>query len=219
MLYVFALVGAALGTGLVFFTYQYLQKSAAATIVEQRKALDKQIASVDAELETLLQYRDSYASAAQYKQLASTLEALRNELEGDKEKLKGLESKLDELQTTVELKESHQQEVKSSRDEDEERLEKLMEDYQAISDESVDLEQQLAQSMRNLDAVMGEVDFTDEHKAMVDELSEALSLAGETLRNLLTDYQAVNERLTLLREQHTDLEDEYTKLVEQQLGE
>ena len=33
------------------------------------------------------------------------------------------------------------------------------------------------------------------------------------------EYSGVNERLLTLTQQHKDLEEEYTKLVEQQLGE
>jgi chromosome segregation ATPase len=219
MLFIIAIAAAAVGSALIFGAYQYLQRSTASAMVGQRQELDAQIAEVGADIEKLLVYKDSYASRLQYQQLAGTLSSLKADLENDREKLKGLESKLDEAQTTVELKESHQQEVKSSHEEDEEKLESLMDQYQAISDESIALEQDLAQSMKNLDALMADVNFSEEHKEILDALSEALSMAGETLRNLLTDYQSVNERLTLLREQHTDLEDEYTKLVEQQLGE
>jgi hypothetical protein len=38
------------------------------------------------------------------------------------------------------------------------------------------------------------------------------------LRDLIIDYQGLNERLDNLKGQHADLENEYTKLVEQQLG-
>ena len=52
-----------------------------------------------------------------------------------------------------------------------------------------------------------------------EDLNRALSDGGALLRDLITEYQSVNERLDMLRIQHEDLEEEYTKLVEQQLGE
>ena len=73
--------------------------------------------------------------------------------------------------------------------------------------------------MKNLESILGEVTLTDDQKAELDKLNDALSSAGENMRTLITEYESVNERLKMLREQHEDLEEEYTKLVEQQLGE
>ena len=81
------------------------------------------------------------------------------------------------------------------------------------------LEQQLANSMKNLDQLMNDVQLSETQRALLDDLSSALSGAGERMRDLLTEYNTVHERLELLQQQHRDLEDEYTRLVEQQLGE
>ena len=65
---------------------------------------------------------------------------------------------------------------------------------------------------------MNEVQLTDAQKAVLQELSNTLTNSGSVLRDLLTEYESINERLNMLKLQLNDLEDEYTKLVEKQLG-
>jgi predicted nucleic acid-binding Zn-ribbon protein len=63
-----------------------------------------------------------------------------------------------------------------------------------------------------------EMPMTADQKAVFQALSDTLSSASSRLRDLIIDYQGLNERLDNLKGQHADLENEYTKLVEQQLG-
>jgi uncharacterized coiled-coil protein SlyX len=60
--------------------------------------------------------------------------------------------------------------------------------------------------------------MTADQRALFQELSNALTAASAQLRDVIVDYQAVYERLDALRSQHADLEKEYTKLVDLQLG-
>ena len=203
----------------IFFAYNFLNKRSAVSVGKQRDKLLADIGELSGELEDLLKYKDSYCAKGQYATVTKRLEERQKDLENEKAALKELESRLDEAQTNVEQKESHQQELKSSREEDEIKLEEILTSYSDISSESISLEQKLAQSLKNLDSISEEVELNDDQKAILEDLSSALSNAGENLRNLLMEFETVNERLTLLREQHEDLEDEYTKLVEQQLGE
>jgi predicted nuclease with TOPRIM domain len=61
--------------------------------------------------------------------------------------------------------------------------------------------------------------MTQSQREMFLGLQSTVEEAGARLRDLLMEYQTVNERLNMLRQQHSDLEEEYTRLVEQQLGE
>lgn len=203
----------------IFFAYNLLNKRSAVSVGKQRDQILAQIDEISGELEELIKYKDSYCAKGQYSTVSGRLEERQKDLENEKGALKELESRLDEAQTNVEGKESHQQELKSSREEDEVKLEELLTNYGEISSESISLEQKLAESLKNLDNISEEVELNDDQKALLEDLSMALGNAGENLRNLLMEYETVNERLSLLREQHEDLEDEYTKLVEQQLGE
>ena len=94
-----------------------------------------------------------------------------------------------------------------------------MEGYDSCASESVALEQRLAQSLKNLDSIIDQLQLTQAQKASLTDLSNAATSAGGRLRDLITEYETLNERLKTLTQQHQDLEEEYTKLVEQQLGE
>jgi len=210
----------ALATGAsIFFIFKFLSgRNTASSTVEQDK-LGKEIEKAGDELAELLKYVESYGSKGQYKTLSSKIKECSSALEKEKDGLKGLETKLSSAQEQVEGKEAAQQEIKTAKEEDEAKVEELLANYDDISSESLSLEQKLAESMKNLDQIMDEIELTQDQRGLFEQLAEALSAAGKNLRDLLTEYATINERLQLLQEQHLDLEDEYTKLVEQQLGE
>lgn len=215
---IFAVVMALLGSGAIYGTLLVLKKRSATSIGAERQQYIDQIEIVTKEIEELLQHADGYAARGQYEALSSRVDQVKADLQRENGKLAEFEEKLDRAQSQVEEKEGHQQELKTAKEEDEAKLEKLLSTYTEISDEAISLEQRLAQSMKNLDSILEELDLSDDQRQLFDEVSEALSQAGANLRNLLMEYEQVKQRLDLLREQHRDLEDEYTKLVEQQLG-
>ncbi|RIL09567.1 MAG: hypothetical protein DCC75_06225 [Proteobacteria bacterium] len=73
--------------------------------------------------------------------------------------------------------------------------------------------------MKSLDTLTADLQLTPDQKGAFDDLSNGLTAASARLRDLLTEYNTLNERLVNLQQQHLDLEEEYTRLVEQQLGE
>ena len=216
---VFALVSIAISAALVYFAFGFLKKQAFSSADSERLAIVEGVNQASKELEDLLQYTDSYASKGQLDKLISMLDEVKVDLERERTALKEVESKLDVAQKTVEEKEGHQQEIKASREEDENKLGELLGKYQDFSSESVALEQKLAQSLKNLDSMMDELELTASQKSILQELSNSMANGGSRLRDLLTEYETLNERLNTLTTQHNDLEEEYTKLVEQQLGE
>lgn len=183
-----------------------------------RANLLTEITSLTTELESMRKYEHSYAGPGQLQELTSRIEAIKVELTKESDTLKAIEVKLRDAQKIVEGKEGQQQEMKSVKVKDEMTLQGLMTRYNDISDESRTLEQRLAQSLKNLDTIFSEFTLTQEQRKHLSDLSETLTAAGDRLRELLTEYETVKERLDMLSAQHADLEAEYTKLVEQQLG-
>ncbi len=213
------LVACALSLSAIFFTFRFVTSRTASSVGKEWDELVSRISASSDKLDNLLTYIDSYCSRGQYESISGKLSGLKSELEKERTTLKDLEGRLDSSQQQVEEKETHQQEIKSSKEEDEIKLDELLSSYSDISAESIALEQKLAQSMKNLDSIMKEVTLTEPQRKLLDDLNEALNEAGSNLRDLLMEYETVNERLNMLKEQHDDLEEEYTKLVEQQLGE
>lgn len=183
--------------------------------------IGKQLEAINIEtvaLRDLLKFKDSYASKAQYQKIETLLQAANADFTKEKATLKEIESKLDNSQKLVSEKETQQQEIKSAKLEDENKLNELLTKHEELSNQAIALEQKLAQSMKNLDNLLNELELTQDQKAVLQDMSNSLTSAGARIRELLTEYNGVNERLQMLKQQHLDLEDEYTKLVEQQLG-
>lgn len=218
MTWIVTIVASLAGAAALIVGTLHLRKSAGAADTSGIDALSAEIAQRQDALEDMAARAKTLAPRSQFEALLNQLEEVNSEIANENWRLKEIESKLDNAQKLVEAKESEQQEVKSAREDDERKLAELMESFQSMSDESIALEQRLAASMKNLDQILSELDLNDDQKAMLNELSEALLAAGSRLRDLITEYGNVNERLKALKQQHSELEEEYTKLVEQQLG-
>lgn len=199
--------------------FAVLRKRTGGSSVAARASLLTEITSLTTELQELRRFEGSYTGAGQLAGLRERLDKLQVDLKAETDALKLVETKLLEEQKVVEGKEAHQQEMKSVRVADEVALQGLLARYSDISEESIALEKNLANSMKNLDSMLDQLTLTDEQRKLLTTISEALSSAGERMRDLLTEYSTVKERLDSLTEQHSALEEEYTKLVEQQLGE
>jgi chromosome segregation ATPase len=185
---------------------------------EQIATLTAEAAQLDSLISSATASSEGRFSKAQLARLVEQTEEFVQGLESQKQLIKELEARLDQAQKDVEAKEGEQQEMKSSKEEDEKRLLEITTAYDSYSSQSVSLEHQLAASLKNLDTMLVEVPMTPDQKAVFQELSSTMTSASSRLRDLFVDYQAVHERLEGLKSQHTDLEEEYTKLVEQQLS-
>lgn len=188
-------------------------------------ASDEAIADLRAESEklenemvSLLSDINRFASKGQVQTLIAQTQRFIKALEEQRDKLQQTEARLKKAQEEVIGRELSQQEIKTARQEDEKKLVEVMSNYQDFSSQSVTLEHKLAQSLRQLDAMIVENPMTADQRALFQELSNALTAASAQLRDVIVDYQAVYERLDALRNQYADLEKEYTKLVDLQLG-
>jgi len=104
------------------------------------------------------------------------------------------------------------------KEEDEAAINTTLARYSEFSTESLSLEQKLAESLRTLDVMTSEIQMTTDQQAVFAELSNALTQASAQLRDVIIDYQNANDRLRNLSSRFTDLENEYSKLVDQQLA-
>jgi chromosome segregation ATPase len=203
---------------MIIATFMVLKKRSSASnsggYISAKSAIDEK----DKELSDLLSEANDLASTGEVEYVTEQLSQLESSLLSEKESLKAIEAKLDVAQSNVEQKESQQQEIKSSKEEDEAKLATLLSNFADINNESVSLEQNLASSLRDLDSILGELELSVDQRRVFQDLSDSLGNAGGRLRDLITEYEGVNQRLKALKQQHSDLEDEYTKLVEQQLG-
>lgn len=208
------LISVGLVAGAIFTFKKKLSNSEGA----EKSVLQEGIETKTKEFEKLISKVSEFCSKGQVENVGKQLEEVLAQTKLEKDNLKVIEKKLEEAQKNVDAKETHQQEIKSSKENEEELLIQLSADYEKLSQESVELEKQLAESLKYLDTISSEVQMTAEQEVYVKELANTMQSAGARLRELLSEYESVHERLEGLRQQHVDLEEEYTKLVEQQLG-
>lgn len=208
----------AIGAGLCYNVIKFASKIGSSSIGTERAVKQDYIETKYKELLALVSYADAYASKPQHESLMLQVEEAKAAVEEQKKTLKQVEETLDKAQKMVEEKETSQQDLKTMKEEDEKKLNDLLTNYEEMAQEAMSLEQKLAQSMKDLELLMSEIELTADQKSALEQLSESLLQAGGRLRDLITEYEAVKERLEALKQQHKDLEEEYTRLVEQQLG-
>jgi chromosome segregation ATPase len=216
-------------TALIIFSVILAVAAAAGALMLSKKiskgASDEAIAELRSEAEalegqmiTLLSDINQQASKGQIQTLVVQTERFISALKEQQQKLHDAEARLTKAQQDVISRELSQQEIKTVRQEDERQLVEVMSNYQDFSSQSVALEHKLAQTLRSLDAMIAENPLNADQRALFQELTNALTNASAQLRDVIVDYQAVYERLDALRTQYADLEKEYTKLVDLQLG-
>jgi chromosome segregation ATPase len=218
MSWAFAGIAIALGVLIIFGAIFAAKKLSGGASSEAIEAFSVEAKQLEDEIRATMSRGVAFASKSQIDSVENQNRDFSENLEKQKGLLKEIEQKLETAQKDVETKESIQQEMKSAKEEDEAKLIEITARFNNVKSDSVSLEQELSTSLKSLDAMMNEVPMTADQRAVFQELSNAITSASSRLRDLITDYQSVNERLDNLKLQHQDLEDEYTKLVEQQLG-
>ena len=208
----FLTVGIAIGSILGY--RKFGSNGGSGEIATKTNAIEK----ISAELLGLAAFEASYGTAKQNTTLQGELTQARDIFAKQQAQLKEIEASLVKAQKAVEEKEAQQQEVKTLKEEDETKLIELLTTFETLSSESITLESELAHTLKNVEEMLSSATLTDQEKEILTEFNEALFSASSRLRDLMTEYGVVKERLEGLQGQFKDLEEEYTRLVEQQLG-
>ncbi len=207
-----------LAVGLPTAAYVLGKKMAPGASNEAMGNLREQSRELEEKLIEVLSEKDRFASKAQIATLIRQTESFLATISEQRNLLSTIAQRLEKARIDVEERELGQQEARAMREEDEAVIVQVTTNYAQFSTESVTLEHTLAESLKTLDVMTGELQMTTDQQAVFSELSNALTSASAQLRDVIVDYQNAHERLENLRSQHKDLEAEYSKLVEQQLG-
>lgn len=199
--------------------YAYIKIMIRKAMSGSTNEITSQIEDLDKKLAILPKYVNSYGSKKQLESIITVKAKEAESLEKSKKELEEFEAKLNKAQVDIEQKENEQQDLKLNKGGDEDKLQELIANFTDLSSKSEDLESQLAQSMDNIDNMSAELKLSEEQEELMKKLSNALTSAGGLMRDLIGEQQAMQDRLSMLDGQHEDLEEEYTRLVEQQLGE
>ena len=138
-----------ISAGIIVALGLLIKKKLAGGQVTQIDALILEVSEFDQKIEKLQNQSKDLISKNQKLSAEEQLNSAKVALAAEKSNLNAIEKKLDQAQKLVEGKEAIQQELKSGKAEDEQKMAELLAGYEDISAQSVSLEQQLAASMKN----------------------------------------------------------------------
>ena len=185
---------------------------------EQLTLIREESRTLETKIVEALGTNSPQASKGQLSILKKKIEGYRSTIDSQRRERENIEKKLEGAQADVLQRESSHQDIKTAKRDDEVALQEVVSNYNDISTESVSLERRLAESLKSIDKMSAEVALTADQKAVFEALSTALTTASSQLRDVIVAYQNMHERLAALQGQYADLENEYIKLVELQLG-
>ncbi len=196
----------------------FIKRKANYGIGQERKELKITLAGIDQDLQSLTKESEKLISRKQLEGIRKRRLALSQEMDTARNLAVELEEKVRAAQRSIKERESAQSKLKAVKVGEENKIAEIITTYEALNGESIDLERKLAESMKQLDSLEGEAQLTEKQKEALAKLSEVLSSAGERMRELITEYDTINKRILELQQQYLDLEDEFKRLVEQQLS-
>ena len=183
----------------------------------EKLALIKKTENSLKELKDSFKNIDELASKLQLNTVVIQLNETQSKMNEEKDKLEEIEKRLKVAKKKMEEKEILQQELKTSKEEDEKELQALLSDYEKNSSESRVLEKVLADQMKILEEHSRNQEYSNIQRDFFNTLNETLEESSSNLCSVITEYEQMYERLSALKKQLTDLEVEYAKLVESKL--
>lgn len=185
---------------------------------QERETLVNDTNKMLGELGDMISKSDNLASKLQFNTVAIQCNEAESALAVEKEKLKSLEGDLKVAKKKMEEKEILQQELKTSKEEDDKELEELLASYEENSQKSRELEKVLAEQIKVLDDYSKDQSLSSVQRDFFIALNETLEESGSNLRSVITEYEQMFIRLSSLKQQLTDLEVEYSKLIESKIS-
>lgn len=202
---------------LVFITKLVFLKFLNGSSENEKLALIKKTENSLKELKDSFKNIDELASKLQLNTVVIQLNETQSKMNEEKDKLEEIEKRLKVAKKKMEEKEILQQELKTSKEEDEKELQALLSDYKKNSSESRVLEKVLADQMKILEEHSRNQEYSNIQRDFFNTLNETLEESSSNLCSVITEYEQMYERLSALKKQLTDLEVEYAKLVESKL--
>jgi chromosome segregation ATPase len=218
MEYLVLIVTLGLSVALVAAAFVFGKRAGFQSSDDEMIALREESNTLENKLVETLSENDRCASKGQLESLNEQTNNFLEAMSKQRQLLESITERLDKTRADVERREVEQQETRALKEEDDSAIQATLASYNESSTESLALEQKLAESLRSLDSMSGEIKMTADQQAVFQELSNALTQASAQLRDVIIDHQTANDRLSNLRARFSDLEKEYTKLVEQQLA-
>lgn len=182
------------------------------------ESLVAQLDSKEKELEQVLGSAEGLWSRKQLETIVNTSAEIKRQILNNKSEISNTESKLATAQTLVDEKEKRHQGLKVAKQEDIDSLNKISTDGPALAERASALEKELAKFYKSFETTLADTSLNPLVRELVTELFNCVSNAADRVRGLIIEQKSLTERIKSLQEQQTELEGEYTVLVEKNLS-
>jgi len=206
-------------SGIVFGLIKFFQKKKEGTgSGGNMTAIEEEINSISEAVEQGLAYCGEMIPYNKLKSREGDLEHLNRQLGEERAKLEKLDKQVEGLQGTIEVEEASHNELKKGKEEAGELAEQLRMNKEKLESEFSRLEADLTRSLTEVSALSTEIEMTSDQKIACDKVQSGLENARLQLSTLADIYTQASTRFTNLENQYQELEGEFTKLVEKELG-
>lgn len=206
-------------SGIVFALMKYFQKKKESTgSGENMVGIEGEIQSMSDTIERGLSYCRDMIPYSKLKSRKADIERFNQQLSEERGKLEKLDKQVESLQGTIEVEESSHNELKKGKEEAGELAEQLRMNKDQLEGEYTRLEAELSRSLTEVSALSSEIEMTSDQKIACDKVQAGLENARLQLSTLADIYTQASTRFTNLENQYQELEGEFTKLVEKELG-
>lgn len=212
------LVGALATVGIFVMTLRGLAaKSSGAdgSDLQQRETRSTELSS---QLDQALQYLAAMVPLGDALEREQQIAGLRQDLSAETKKLQDLEAQLGRMQGLVETAEAAHSELKKGKEDCDTLADDIRSRKEQLISEASKLENEIAQSKAQLSMLSEEVSLTKEQKAALNQITAALDNSQKHVSGLAEVYTVASTRFVNLETQYSELEKEFTKLVEKELS-
>lgn len=203
---------------LVLATKSISKKASISGSGPELKSANLEISTFDKTIADALSYASQLVPLSLYRDLINKKDAFEDNLQTEKNKLEELESKLSEIQSKVAKEELSHSNLKKGREEAIDLANDIKERKAQLEAEQKRLNDELLNSMNQLTVLSGEMNLTPEQEMGFNKIKTALKNSQEQLTSLTQTYKQASGRFATLHSQYSDLEKEFTKLVEKDLA-
>jgi len=182
------------------------------------REIELKISSLDVNISKALDYANNLLPLSEYNKLIKSKEEFDDNLTNERTKFDLLEAKLNEIQTKVSAEEQSHSSLKQGREHSIDLANSIKGKKAQLEADQKRLSEDLNNSRTQLTVLSSETKLTPDQEAGLNLIKTAISNSQEQLGALNQTYKQSSTRFATLHGQYSDLEKEFTKLIEKDLA-
>lgn len=218
ILLITAFLSAVIYIGTTKFWIPLLLKRLNAAIGENQQDTLSNIEQCDLAIEQAFTYIDGLSALDKLTDIEKRIDETEKSLVEEKQSLVAIEKELAESQTSVDEQEKKHNELKKGKEEAEKMADELRANQETLQAEAQRLQDELVASKNHMQSLSTELELTAEQQTAVDKIQASVDGVQSQLKDLCVAYDMSSQRFTNLEVQYKELEKEYRKLVDKELG-